>query len=49
VNILSPGPTATPGLLQRLARSGQKDAMIAGLIGQTPLGRMADPDDIAKT
>ncbi len=23
------------------------DAMIAGLIEQTPLGRMADPDDIA--
>jgi NAD(P)-dependent dehydrogenase (short-subunit alcohol dehydrogenase family) len=47
VNVLSPGATATPGLLNALARSGQKDAMIAGLVGQTPLGRMADPDDIA--
>src|SRR5882757_4537774 len=47
VNVLSPGTTATPGLLNGLARTGQKDAMIAGLIEQAPLGRMADPDDIA--
>jgi NAD(P)-dependent dehydrogenase (short-subunit alcohol dehydrogenase family) len=47
VNVLSPGATATPGLLNGLARTGKKDAMIAGLIEQTPLGRMADPDDIA--
>src|SRR6202007_12122 len=47
VNVLSPGATATPGLLNGLVRTGQKDAMIAGLIDQIPLGRMADPDDIA--
>jgi NAD(P)-dependent dehydrogenase (short-subunit alcohol dehydrogenase family) len=47
VNVLSPGATATPGLLDGLASSGKKDAMIAGLIGQTPLGRLAEPDDIA--
>jgi NAD(P)-dependent dehydrogenase (short-subunit alcohol dehydrogenase family) len=47
VNVLSPGATATPGLLKGLARTGKKDAMIAGLIERTPLGRMADPDDIA--
>jgi NAD(P)-dependent dehydrogenase (short-subunit alcohol dehydrogenase family) len=47
VNVLSPGATATPGLLNALARTGARDAAIAGLIGQTPLGRMADPDDIA--
>ena len=47
VNVLSPGATATPGLLNALARTGMKDAMIAGLIEQSPLGRMADPDDIA--
>jgi NAD(P)-dependent dehydrogenase (short-subunit alcohol dehydrogenase family) len=47
VNVLSPGATATPGLLNALARTGNKDAMIAGLVDQTPLGRMADPDDIA--
>jgi NAD(P)-dependent dehydrogenase (short-subunit alcohol dehydrogenase family) len=47
VNVLSPGATATPGLLDGLARTGQKDAIIAGLIEQSPLGRIADPDDIA--
>ena len=47
VNVLSPGATATPGLLNGLARTGKKDALIADLIAQTPLGRMADPDDIA--
>jgi NAD(P)-dependent dehydrogenase (short-subunit alcohol dehydrogenase family) len=47
VNVLSPGATATPGLLNGLARTGAGDAMIAGLIDQTPLGRMAAPDDIA--
>ena len=47
VNVLSPGATATPGLLNGLARTGNKDALIAGLIDQTPLGRMADPDDVA--
>jgi NAD(P)-dependent dehydrogenase (short-subunit alcohol dehydrogenase family) len=47
VNVLSPGATATPGLLNSLAKTGRKDAMIAGLIAQTPLGRMSEPDDIA--
>ncbi|MDB5400289.1 MAG: hypothetical protein QOD56_628 [Gammaproteobacteria bacterium] len=47
VNVLSPGPTETPGLLRGLARTGKQEAMIAGLIAQTPLGRMSHPDDIA--
>jgi NAD(P)-dependent dehydrogenase (short-subunit alcohol dehydrogenase family) len=47
VNVLSPGATATPGLLNALAKTGNQDAMIAGLIAQTPLGRISDPDDIA--
>jgi NAD(P)-dependent dehydrogenase (short-subunit alcohol dehydrogenase family) len=47
VNVLSPGPTSTPGLLNGLARTGQQDALIAGLIAQTPLGRMGKPDEIA--
>jgi NAD(P)-dependent dehydrogenase (short-subunit alcohol dehydrogenase family) len=45
--VLSPGPTSTPGLLNGLARTGQQDALIAGLIAQTPLGRMGNPDEIA--
>src|SRR4030081_2106100 len=32
VNVLSPGATTTPGLLNGLARSGQQDAMIAALV-----------------
>ncbi|WP_300749399.1 SDR family oxidoreductase [Janthinobacterium sp.] len=47
VNVLSPGPTATPGLLNGLARSGQQDALIAGLVAGVPLGRMGDADEIA--
>ena len=37
VNVLSPGATATLGLLNGLARTGKKDAMIADLIAQNSL------------
>jgi len=47
VNVLSPGPTATPGLLNGLARSGQQDALMAGLVAGVPLGRMGEADEIA--
>jgi NAD(P)-dependent dehydrogenase (short-subunit alcohol dehydrogenase family) len=47
VNVLSPGPTATPGLLNGLARSGQQDALMSGLIAQTPIGRMGRPEETA--
>jgi NAD(P)-dependent dehydrogenase (short-subunit alcohol dehydrogenase family) len=47
VNVLSPGPTATPGLLDSLARTGQEDALISGLIAQTPIGRMGLPEETA--
>jgi NAD(P)-dependent dehydrogenase (short-subunit alcohol dehydrogenase family) len=47
VNVLSPGPTATPGLLDGLAMSGQQDAMIAALVAQTPVGRMGLPEETA--
>ena len=47
INLFCARIYATPGLLNGLARTGKKDAMIAGLIEQTPLERMADPDDIA--
>jgi NAD(P)-dependent dehydrogenase (short-subunit alcohol dehydrogenase family) len=43
VNVLSPGPTETPGLMNGLARTGRQDALVAGLIEQTALGRMGDP------
>src|ERR1700732_1385911 len=47
VNVLSPGATAPPGLLNGLAASGQQDAMISGLIAQTPVGRMGRPEETA--
>src|SRR5258705_7407578 len=47
VNVLSPGPTATPGLLNGLARSGQQEAATAALVAKVPLGRMGKPDELA--
>jgi NAD(P)-dependent dehydrogenase (short-subunit alcohol dehydrogenase family) len=47
VNVLSPGPTATPGLMNGLAKTGMRDELVGGLIAQTALGRMGDPDEIA--
>jgi hypothetical protein len=47
VNVLSPGPVVTPGLLG-LAPPEQGDALVAGFAAQVPLGRAGDPDEIAK-
>jgi NAD(P)-dependent dehydrogenase (short-subunit alcohol dehydrogenase family) len=47
VNVLVPGPTNTPGLMDGLASTGMKDAMVAALVDQVPLGRMGDPADTA--
>ena len=47
VNVLSPGATSTPGLLDGLAKTGQQEAMVAGLIAQIPLGRLGRPDETA--
>jgi NAD(P)-dependent dehydrogenase (short-subunit alcohol dehydrogenase family) len=47
VNVLTPGPTETPGLMNGLARTGMKDQMVAGLIAEIPLGRMGNPDETA--
>lgn len=46
VNVLSPGATATPGL-HGVAEAGGGEALYESLIAQTPLGRIADPADIA--
>jgi len=45
VNVLSPGPTETPGLMNALGSI--KDAVMAGLIDGTALGRMGDPAETA--
>jgi NAD(P)-dependent dehydrogenase (short-subunit alcohol dehydrogenase family) len=48
VNVLSPGPTATPGLLNGLERTGKKDAMMAEFEKQIPLGRLGRPEEVAR-
>jgi NAD(P)-dependent dehydrogenase (short-subunit alcohol dehydrogenase family) len=45
VNALSPGATKTPGLLDFIP--GKPDEVLAGLAAAVPLGRLADPDEIA--
>lgn len=47
VNVLSPGSTITPGLLNVVESTGQKEAMLADFAQQTPLGRIGDADEIA--
>lgn len=47
VNILSPGGTATPGLIEALEKTGMKDALIDEFIEQTPRGRIADAEEVA--
>jgi NAD(P)-dependent dehydrogenase (short-subunit alcohol dehydrogenase family) len=47
VNVLSPGATKTPGLMG-LAPPEHGEALLAGFASQIPLGRVGDPDEIAK-
>ncbi len=47
VNVLSPGVTETPGLMNGLEATGMKDGLVAQLISQTALGRMGDPNETA--
>jgi NAD(P)-dependent dehydrogenase (short-subunit alcohol dehydrogenase family) len=47
VNVLSPGPTATP-MLHGLVPSDQVAGMIAHIEAQIPLGRVGDPDEVGK-
>ncbi|KOV88864.1 SDR family NAD(P)-dependent oxidoreductase [Nocardia sp. NRRL S-836] len=46
VNVLSPGPTKTPGLLG-LVPSGQEQALLDEATAGVPLGRVGDPAEIA--
>jgi NAD(P)-dependent dehydrogenase (short-subunit alcohol dehydrogenase family) len=46
VNVLSPGPTRTPGLLG-MAAPDREQALLDSLAGQVPLGRVAEPEEIA--
>jgi NAD(P)-dependent dehydrogenase (short-subunit alcohol dehydrogenase family) len=46
VNALSPGPTHTPGLLG-LVPEDQQQGLLDAVTGEVPLGRVADPSEIA--
>ncbi len=43
INVLVPGPTETEALINGLAQTGMGDAIVAGLIQGTPIGRLGDP------
>lgn len=47
VNVLSPGPTRTPGLNGLAGTEQQAEDMQAALIDAIPLGRLGDPEEIA--
>ena len=47
VNVLAPGATMTPGWRGLASSEEQHKAIVAASEAATPLGRMADPDEIA--
>lgn len=49
VNTLSPGPINTPGLVELVGTDpGQQQGFLDHLASQIPMGRVGDPDEIAK-
>lgn len=49
VNVISPGPVKTPGLVDLAGPdAAQQQGLLDHLASQVPLGRVADPDEIAK-
>ena len=48
VNALSPGPIETPGVDGLAGSEEEVEQLRARLANQVPLGRMGDPDEIAK-
>jgi NAD(P)-dependent dehydrogenase (short-subunit alcohol dehydrogenase family) len=48
VNVVSPGPIDTPGVDGLAGNEESAKQLKAGLASQVPLGRMGDPDEIAK-
>jgi len=49
VNVISPGPIKTPGLLGLAGDdAAQQQGLLDYLASQVPLGRVADPDEVAK-
>jgi len=48
VNVVSPGPIDTPGVYGLAGSEEEAKQLKAGLAAQVPLGRMGEPDEIAK-
>ena len=48
VNVVSPGPIDTPGLSGLAQNEEQKNALYAQLAADVPLGRVGQPEEIAK-
>ena len=49
INTLSPGPIRTPGLVELAGPdAAQQQGLVDYLAAQVPLGRVGDPDEIAK-
>lgn len=47
VNVLSPGGTLTPGLQGLASTAEEEKALLAGLVAQTPLDRIGQPEETA--
>jgi NAD(P)-dependent dehydrogenase (short-subunit alcohol dehydrogenase family) len=47
VNVISPGPIETPGLLGLAANAEHEKQLRAGLSATVPLGRLGQPEEIA--
>ena len=48
VNVVSPGPIETPGIAGLTPNEEQRKEFYKMLASQVPLGRMGQPDEIAK-
>jgi NAD(P)-dependent dehydrogenase (short-subunit alcohol dehydrogenase family) len=48
VNVVSPGPIETPGVAGLVQTEEERQALVAHLSSTVPLGRMGQPDEIAK-
>lgn len=49
VNVISPGPVKTPGLVDLAGQdAAAQQGLLDALASQVPLGRVADPDEIAR-
>jgi NAD(P)-dependent dehydrogenase (short-subunit alcohol dehydrogenase family) len=48
VNAVSPGPIETPGLRELFDSTGSGERQLKAIAGNVPLGRLGNPDEIAK-